>query len=240
MKLRYLAALHSDSAHAQYAIQWRLELIGSQFPELRLRKPVRSETVSENRKSSEGEPVRSNDRGAGQRLPHSTDGCIHQLKRLKHVDVPVKEQADLGRTPAGDGTNPHQSGHGINRIFNRLGDGYLHLLDRHYTVVNADHHTRKICLREDRDWNLLRRINTRKRKHNQEKEDWTAIANEPKLLIGLRALGGRGQEAFRHFASPPAWSASSAGLPTFTFVPSSKPYDPVVMTNSEPLSPFVT
>src|SRR6202140_5783270 len=149
MKLRYLAALHRDSAPTQYPIQWRLQLIGSQFPELRLRKPVRSETVSENRKSSEGEPVRSNDRGAGQRLPHSANGRIHQLKRLKHVDVPVEEKADLGRSSAGDGTNPHQARHGVNRIFNRLGDGYLHLLDRHYTVVNADHHTRKICFGED-------------------------------------------------------------------------------------------
>ena len=149
MKLRHLAALHRDSAHAQHPIQRRLELISGQVPQLRLRKPVRSEAVSENRKSSEGEPIRSNDSGTRQRLPHSADGCIDQLERLKHVDAPVEEKADLSRTAAGYGTNPNQAGHGVNRVFNRLGDGYLHLLDGHYSVVDANHHTRKICLGKD-------------------------------------------------------------------------------------------
>ena len=52
-------------------------------------------------------------------------------------------------------------GHGVDRVFNGLGDGDLHLLDRHHAVVDADDDARKVGLRENRDGHLERKVDRR-------------------------------------------------------------------------------
>jgi hypothetical protein len=79
---------------------------------------------------------------------------IHQLQLLEHVLVPVEEEADFRRAAAGDGAHGNQARHGVDRVFDGLGDGDLHLLDRHHAVVDADDHAGKVSWRKDGDRHL--------------------------------------------------------------------------------------
>ncbi len=56
-KLRHLPALDEHGAHAVHAVQRRLQVVGSNLPELGLRNRVGGETIAKNGKGGEGEPV---------------------------------------------------------------------------------------------------------------------------------------------------------------------------------------
>jgi hypothetical protein len=90
---------------------------------------------------------------------------------MKHIHVPVEKEADLCRAPAGGTAHGNQSGNAVNGVFNRLGDGYLHLFNRHDAVVHANHHTGKTGLGKDRDRYLERHVNAGKRQECEEEKD---------------------------------------------------------------------
>ena len=57
VELGDLAALHGDGADTRDAVERRLQRVGGQLPELRLRERVRGEAVAENGKRGEGEAI---------------------------------------------------------------------------------------------------------------------------------------------------------------------------------------
>ena len=57
-ELRLLAALHDDRRDAGHAVQARLEVVGRQLPQPRLRHRVRGQAVAHDRERGEGQPVR--------------------------------------------------------------------------------------------------------------------------------------------------------------------------------------
>ena len=176
MELRDLAALHSDGADAGDAVERRFELVGGELPELGLRELIGGEAVAEDGEGGEGEAVGGDDGGGGKSLTDTAESGIDQLQRAEHVDAPVEEEAYLRRASAGGGAYGDQAGNGVYGVLDGLGDGHLHLLDRHDTVVDADDDAGKVGLRKDGDRNLLRRVDPGQREHDKEEEDGAAIS----------------------------------------------------------------
>ena len=171
MKFRHLAALHGHCAHAIDAVQRRLQIVDGDLPQLGLRHGIRREAVAEDRKGRKGQPV-GGDLGRGrERLLHLIQRRIHQLELLKHVLVPVEEEADLRRAAAGSGAHILQPRNGIHSVLDGLGDGHLHLFYRHHAVVYADDHARKVSGRKDRDRHLEGQVDAGHCEHSRKKED---------------------------------------------------------------------
>ena len=84
------------------AVQPRLQRVVCQFPEGRLRNPIRRQAIAENRKRCKGQPICHYFGVCGQGRLHTSQRCIHQLERPIHVDAPVEEQVDLRASPACD------------------------------------------------------------------------------------------------------------------------------------------
>ena len=125
----------------------------------------------------------------GRLLCDSRHRRIDILKRLDHVDVPVEEQVDFGRSAARNGTNLLNSGNAIDRLFDRPRDGHFHLLDRHYAVVHADDDARKI-----RGWKhgnrKAQRLKDADRRKNQDREgDRLRVTGKPVVGRVLVVLG---------------------------------------------------
>src|SRR5450631_246818 len=239
VELGNLAALHGNCAYPRYAIQRRLQLVGGNLPQLRLWNGVGGQAVAEDWKRREGEPIGGHFHCRGQRLLHLAQRSIHQLQFLVHVLVPVEEETDLGLPPAGGGTYGKKSRHGVHRVFNGLGNGDLHLLERHDAVVNADDDAWKIRLWKNRDGHLESKVDARQGEHCGEKEDGARGPGQPETRMGFVRVG----LFVRHQSAPPplpAAGASSSAGPTLTFMPSSNPYAPPVMTRSLAPSPPVT
>ena len=214
VKLRHLATLHDYGADALHAIQGRLQIVSGNLPKLRWRNGVGSETVAEDGKGREREPVRS-DLGRGrQRLLHLGERRIHQLERLVHVHVPIEEQADFGLAAAGNGANGDQPRHGVYRILDGLGDRDLHLLHRHHAVVDADDYARKVRLRKDRDGHLEGEVDASYGENGREEEDGARGSGQPEGLWPASGVFLAGHQLF----PPPAGAGAIC-----TFVPSSRP-----------------
>ena len=195
MKLGNLAALHHDGADAVDAIQWRLQIIGRDLPELRGREKslppacVRRKRVAKDGKGREGQPVGGDLRCAGKRLLHLGKRRVRQLQRAIHVDVPVEEEADLGRAATGGAAYRLQAGNAVDRVLDRLGDGHLHLLDRHDTVIDADDDAGEIGVRKDGDRKLGRGIDSTQRKRRAEEEDRLGQLGKPERRIATVLMG---------------------------------------------------
>ena len=71
-------------------------------------------------------------------------------------------------------------GTAVDRVFDGLGDGDLHLLDRHDAVVDADDDAGEIGLREDGDRNTPGGVDPDQGEDDEEEEDGSAKAQEPK------------------------------------------------------------
>ena len=135
-------------------------------------------------------------RGGRQRLLHLAERRIHQLQRAEHVHVPVEEEADLGRAAAGGGAHGHQAGNAVDRVFDRLGDGDLHLLDRHDAVVHADDDARKIGLGKDRDRHLERQRRCRRWSARSGRKRWCCDIAQPEARsCACVGVDGRRQAA---------------------------------------------
>ena len=184
VKLRHLPALHQHRADAVDAIERRLQVVGGDLPELRLRNGVGGEAVAEDGKAGKGEPVGGDARRGRQRLLHLGQRRVHQLQRLHHVDIPVEEQAHFGRAAAGGGAHGLKAGNGVDRVLDGLRDGHFHLLDRHHAVVHADHDARKVGLGKDRDGHLEGQVDARHREQDGEEEDGARGPRQPERLLG--------------------------------------------------------
>ena len=219
VKLGNLASLHDDSAYSIDAIERRLQIVSSNLPKLSLRNSsrasiVRRQCIAEDRKGRKRKTVGRDTGGRGQCLGNSRKGRIGKLQSVEHIHIPIEKQADLRGTTAGSAANRSQARNGVHCIFNRLGDRHLHLFDRHDAIVDADHHTRKICVGKDRDRQPQRRIHSRRSKCDHEKKDRRREAREPEALFRCRRLRV-------HFSPFPASGLSSPAAPTLTLVPSS-------------------
>ena len=126
-----------DALHARQA---RLDHVARRLPDVG-DVPVRCrEADPDDRKGGEGEPPD---------------------QRLDHVDLPVEEDVDLRRTPAGrraDRLDPRDVVHGL---LDRAGDRGHHLVGRHHAAVDQDHHPREGRLGEDRGGQREGRVDAR-------------------------------------------------------------------------------
>ena len=215
MELRHLAALHRNGTDASGTIERRLEVVCRNFPKIGLRNRVGGEAVAEDGEGGNGDSVGGDPCRGRQGLLDLAESCIHQLQGEDHVGVPVEHEIDFSRSTAGDGADGNQPGHCVDRIFNGLGDGDLHLFDRHDAVVDADDDAGKVSGREDRNGDLKRNVDACHHEHGGEEEDGARGPGKPERfpVAGLFV---------RHQSVPPALLSSAAG-PTFTFVPSSSP-----------------
>ncbi len=184
VKLRHLAALHDDGAHSRNAVEGWLEIVGGNFPETRLGHGVRGETVAEDGKRGEGEAVGGDPDSGGEGLLDLAQRSVNELKLDDHVDVPVEEEADLGRSATGCGAHGHQAGNRVDGIFDGPGDHDFHLLDGHDTVVDADDDARKVGFREDGDGHLERQVNAGQGEDSSEEEDGASVVGQPEARLG--------------------------------------------------------
>src|ERR1017187_4944338 len=171
MKLGHLAALHRNRADAVHAIQRGFEIVGGDLPQARLWNGVRGEAVTQDREGGKGEPVGGDHSRLRQRLADFAECGIDQLEGVKHILIPVEEETDLRCSAAGGGTYGFEPRDGVYRVLNRLGDDYLHLLDRHDTVVNADDYTGKIRLGKDGDGDCSGEEYSGQREHHDKEEN---------------------------------------------------------------------
>ena len=144
LKLRLLSSLHQNAGHPIQPVQPRLELIGGQFPKLRLRNFVRGEAVTQNRKARKIKPMRINLSRRRQRALDSRNRGFHLLQRQHHVYAPVEVQIDFRRTAAGNRVHLLQSLNAIDRFLDGPRNRHFHLVDGHDAIVHADDNSRKV------------------------------------------------------------------------------------------------
>ena len=150
------------------AVERRLQIVGGDLPQAGLRNRVfaaivRGERVAEDGKGREGETVGGDVRRGGERLGNPGEGRVRQLQGAKHIHIPVEEEADFRRAAAGGAAHGQQAGNAVDGVFNRLGDGDLHLFDGHDAVVHANDHAGKVGLGKNGDGHLKRRVDAGKR-----------------------------------------------------------------------------
>ena len=83
LKFRLLPSLHEDGGDAVQPVQARLDVVGRQFPQLRLRNFVGRQAVAENRETREIQAVRFDLRRGRKRALNARDRGIDQLERLR-------------------------------------------------------------------------------------------------------------------------------------------------------------
>ena len=153
----------SDRADPIDSIERRLQIVGRYLPQASLRHRVlativRGERVAEDGKRCESQAVGGDVCRGGQRLRNPGERRVRQLQRAKHIHIPIEEEADLRRTAAGVAAHRKQSRNAVDGVFDWLGDGDLHLLDRHDAVVHANHHAGKVGFGKHRDRHLERHV----------------------------------------------------------------------------------
>ena len=222
MELGDFAALHGNRADAVDTIEGRLEVVCSDFPELSLRDSVRGEAVAEDGECGECEAIGGDAGGRGERLLDLAEGGVNQLEGGDHVLVPGEEQADFGRAAAGGGANSLKAGDGVDRVFNGLGDGDLHLLDGHDAVVDPDDDAGKVSSGKDRDGDLEREIDAGDGEDAGKEEDGARGTRQPE---GVGEMGCGAAHSLSPSVFPAAGfeSSSAAAGPTLILEPSSRP-----------------
>ena len=193
-ELRLLAALHDDGRYAGHAVQARLEIVGRQLPQPRLRNRVGRQAVAHDRERGEGEPVGGDLRGRRQLRLDARQRGVDALQRLEHVHLPREEQIDLGRPAAGDRPHALESLHAVDRFLDRTRDGHLHLIDRRDAVVDADDDAREVDFGKHRDRNRRRQIDADGDQREDDEDDRLAVARGPVLVAP--GVVGRGTHQF--------------------------------------------
>src|SRR5262249_54079742 len=120
--------------------------------------------------------------GRRQCLFYPGQGRVNQLQRVEHVYVPVEEEAYFRRAAAGDRTDRLQARNAVDRLFDRSSNRDLHLLDRHYAVIDADDDSWKVRLWEDGDGHLKGEIDAGKRQGYGEEIDRSPKPGNPEGL----------------------------------------------------------
>ena len=184
VELGDFAPLHDDGAYACDAIERRLEIVGGNLPQTGLRDGGRPAILRRKRIAEDGER-RKRETGGGdarrgrQRLLNFGESGVNELECVEHVHIPIEEQTDVCRPTAGVAPNGCQAGHGVDCVFDRLGDGDLHLLDRHDAVINTNYDAGKISIGKNRDWHLRGCVQARQGQSDQEEDDRCRQAGEP-------------------------------------------------------------
>jgi hypothetical protein len=153
LKFRHPATLHQHGGNSIETVQARLQIVSGQLPKLILRNGVRREAVSQYRKGSEGKSVGLDFCACGQFRLQARHNRIHSLQRENHVRVPIEEQIDLGRPPAGHRLHLAQARYAVDSLFDRFRDDHQHLIDGHNPVVYTDDDSREIRVGKYRDGN---------------------------------------------------------------------------------------
>ena len=164
------------------------------------------------------------------------EGGVGELEGAVHVDVPVEEETDFGRASGGGAADGEESGDAVDGVLDGLGDGDLHLLDGHDTVVDADDDAGEVGLREDGDGYLEGTVDTGEGEDDEEEEDGFGGAGEPEAGLEIRLGVWAGSGGGAHLSSPsfaadlPAAGLASSeslpsagGVPILTLVLSSRP-----------------
>ena len=208
VEFRPLPALDEHAGDAVQPIQPRLDVVGGQLPEIRLRHRVGRQAVADDREAREIEAMRLDLRGRRQAALHARHRGVDQLQRLEHVDVPVEEQVDLGRTAAGHRSDVLEARDGPDRLLERPRDRHLHLLDRHHAVVDADDDAREVGRRKHGHRKRQRLVDADDRQHADQEDDRLRVAREPVVLGAF--VGGCWHR--RMLRSPTVSSGSSSSF----------------------------
>src|SRR5258708_2143337 len=243
LELGFGAALYHDRGHAAHAIQTRSDLVRCHLPELGLGNFVRCQAVTHNRKRSDCQSMALDLRSGGKLGRNLGKRRVNQLERLEHVHLPVEEEIDLCRAPAGNGANGLQSLHTMNCLLHRARHRHHHLVNRHDSVVNGDDDARKIRRQKHSNRNRESLVRSNDCDHNDHKDDGCGVMHEPPArpgaaasfaVPGIRSLS-HGDQSLS--LAVPASPLAGVGFSTFTLVLSGNPYAPWVTTCSPGLSP---
>ena len=187
MELRLLPSLNDDRGNAIEPVQARLDFIGRHLPSLVWAHGVGRQAVANDGKAGEGHAMRFDLRRGRQLGLHARQRGVHILQRLEHVDVPVEEEVDFGRSAAGDGTDILQSRHTIHGFFEWPRDGDHHLIDGHHAVIDPDQDSRKIRGGKNRNRDGEGEISADQCERHGQKDDGPRMAREP---VGRIAVSG--------------------------------------------------
>ena len=82
VEFRLLPSLDQDARHASQAVEPRLDVVGGQFPEIRLRNCVGREAVTDDREARKIEAMGLDLCGRRQAALDARDGSVDHLQRL--------------------------------------------------------------------------------------------------------------------------------------------------------------
>ena len=128
----------------------RLEFVARRFPEFRARALRTCEADADNRKRGEREPPDGRARRRRERGTDLTEPAVDVELGLDHVDLPVEEDTDLGRSAAGGGANGDGAGNILHRFLDGTCNGGHHLVRWHHAIIHQNDDAREIGLRENR------------------------------------------------------------------------------------------
>src|SRR6185369_5140081 len=199
MKLWHLAALHDHRRNTIQTIEAWLQFVSRHFPELGLGNGIGCEAVSYDRKTGERQAMSGDCRRGRQIGTYTAEGCIHELQRFHHVDVPVEEKIYFRVAATGDGTDRSNPRDTVNRLLNRSCNGDHHLVDGHHSVIYADDNSRKIGLRKNRNRNLERNVSTRYSDCQRDEDDGLGESRVPIAVVpGFRSAKATEEVEYLH------------------------------------------
>ena len=185
VELGNLAALDGNCADPLDTIQRRLQIVRGDLPQASLRNGIfaaiiRGQCVAEDREGRERETV------GGDVVP-SGEATVQTLESAASVNCSVWNISTFQSKKRLISAEPRLV---VLRTVSRpgtlliassiaLGDGDLHLFDRHDAVVDANHHARKVGLWKNGDGHLECRVDPGQRQQRQEEKDGLCGAGEP-------------------------------------------------------------
>jgi len=179
LKLGLLPALYDDRGYAVYTIEPRLHFISRHLPQLGLWRLVGGQAVTQDGKCREGKAMSFDPGGGWKRSLHSRQLRINSLQGLQHVHVPVEEQVNFRRAPAGDRAHLLQTRDTVDRFLQGTRHRYHHLVNRHDSVVDSNHDAREISGGKDRYRNRECQVYSGQGQNAGQKNDGFGIADKP-------------------------------------------------------------
>ena len=139
-------------------------------------------------------------RSGRQRRLNARHGGVDGLQRLEHVHIPVEKQIDFRGAAAGQRSHVVEPGNRVHSFFDLPGHHHFHLIDRHHSVIDANHDTRKVRRGKYGDRYRERQIGSERNQGHNDEHDRAQVSGRPVLgliLIQFRCLNaGR----FAHFS----------------------------------------
>ena len=137
--------LHLDGAHSRHAAEKRPQNVVRVIAQIRVG-DVAAQDEAEDRKDRGRDALDINFRVRRQRRARLADARLHQLKRVLHVGVGLKENRDFGIAANGLRINAPHAGRGADRFLDRARHGEQHGVRREVAGARENHDARKIQL----------------------------------------------------------------------------------------------